>query len=516
MTVDIDEGKKAEEWPEFLAQLQAILNVLPAYPWYAPPSGSLTFVSKRQADFLGVPKDHPLRFGIDIGAPWDAHIPFLHPDDQEAGRKHWANSLRTGEGYAHNFRVRDAQGNYRWLLTRTEPLRASDGTLLLWVGATLDIEELMRAQEALGESERSSRSALDGIAGLVAVMAANGELETANRQCIEYFGRSLEWLKNWGTNDTVHPEDLPRTLEVFKRALASGNSFQNELRLRRFDGEYRWFDTRHVPIRDDTGRITRWYILATDIEDRTRALAQLEQMQSDFAHMNRVATMGQLTASITHEVNQPITAAVTYALAARRFLSAEPPNFREVDDALSLIVKEGNRAGDVVGRIRALIKKAPTRKDVVEINDAILEVIALTRTEAASNSVSVRTQLAEGLPRVQGDRVQLQQVLLNLIINAIEAMRDVGEEERELFISTRNEPNGVSVEVRDSGPGFAPETLDHVFAAFYTTKPGGLGLGLSICRSIIEAHNGRLWASPNVPRGAIFHFIAPAPPAAAS
>jgi C4-dicarboxylate-specific signal transduction histidine kinase len=236
----------------------------------------------------------------------------------------------------------------------------------------------------------------------------------------------------------------------------------------------------------------------------------------ELAHANRVATMGQLTASITHEVNQPITAAVTYALAARRLLSAEPPDLHEVDDVLSLIVKEGNRAGEVVGRIRALIKKAPARKDAVAINDAILEVIALTRIEAANNSVSVRTQLAEGLPRVQGDRVQLQQVLLNLIINAIEAMRDGGEEERELIVSSRDGPDGVSVEVRDSGPGFAAADLDRVFEAFYSTKPNGVGLGLSICRSIIEAHNGRLWASPNVPRGAIFGFIAPAHPAAAS
>ena len=185
-----------------------------------------------------------------------------------------------------------------------------------------------------------------------------------------------------------------------------------------------------------------------------------------------------------------------------------------MDDALSLIVKEGNRAGEVVERIHALIKKTPARIDAVEINDAILEIIALTRTEAANNSVSVRTQLAEGLPRVQGDQVQLQQVLLNLIINAIEAMRDVGEEERELLISSRNEPDGISVEVRDSGPGFAPADIERVFEAFYTTKPSGLGLGLSICRSIIEAHNGQLWVSPNVPRGAIFRFIAPAHPAA--
>jgi signal transduction histidine kinase len=173
-------------------------------------------------------------------------------------------------------------------------------------------------------------------------------------------------------------------------------------------------------------------------------------------------------------------------------------------------------AGAVIGRIRALIRKAPARKDAVEVNDAILEAIALTRTEAANNSVSVRTQLAEGLPRVQGDRVQLQQVLLNLIINAIEAMRDVGEQKRELLISSRSEPDGVSVEVRDSGPGLAPADFECVFEAFYTTKPGGLGLGLSICRSIIEAHNGTLSAHHNVPRGAIFRFTAPAHPAAAS
>jgi C4-dicarboxylate-specific signal transduction histidine kinase len=233
-------------------------------------------------------------------------------------------------------------------------------------------------------------------------------------------------------------------------------------------------------------------------------------MQMELAHANRVATMGQLSALIAQEVKQPITAAVTYAFAARRWLSAEPPNFCEADGALSFIVQEGNRAGEVVERIRALTKKVPARKDAVAINDAILEVIAFTREEAANNGVSVRTQLTEGLPRVQGDRIQLQQVLLNLIINAIEAMRDLGEEERELLISSRNEPDGVSVELRDSGPGFAPETLEHVFEAFYTTKPGGLGMGLSICRSIIEAHGGRLWASANLPRGASFQFALPA------
>ncbi|WP_051346538.1 trifunctional serine/threonine-protein kinase/ATP-binding protein/sensor histidine kinase [Bradyrhizobium sp. th.b2] len=290
-----------------------------------------------------------------------------------------------------------------------------------------------------------------------------------------------------------------------------------------YEKEYRRKDGSRVPVLMGSAAFDEQQdhgvAFVLDLTERKRAEAEARESerryreaQLELEHANRVATMGQLTSSIAHEVNQPIAAAVTYASAARRFLSAKPPNFREVDEALSLIVKEGNRAGEVVERVRALIKKVPARKDAVEINDAILEVIALTRTEAANNSVSVQAQLAEGLPPVQGDRVQLQQVLLNLIINAIEAMRDVGEEERQLLISTGAEPGCVSVEVRDSGPGFAAADLERAFEAFYTTKSNGLGLGLSICRSIIEAHNGRLWASPNPQRGAIFRFTAPAHP----
>jgi signal transduction histidine kinase len=251
---------------------------------------------------------------------------------------------------------------------------------------------------------------------------------------------------------------------------------------------------------------------ATIALESTRRERQYREAQMALAHANRVATMGQLTASITHEVNQPITAAVTYALAARRFLSTDPPNFREVDDALSLIVKEGNRAGEVVERVRALVKKVPTRKGAVAIDDAILEVVALTRAEAANNSVSVRTQFAEGLPRVQGDRVQLQRVMLNLIVNAIQAMSGIGEGARELQISIDAIPSEgrVRVGVRDTGQGLSPEGLSRLFEPFYTTKPEGMGMGLSICRSIIEAHGGRLWAIPCEPQGALFQFTIPA------
>jgi PAS domain S-box-containing protein len=348
-------------------------------------------------------------------------------------------------------------------------------------------------------------------------LGPDGEPTHFNRRFLDYFGKPFEDFEHGGWGAFVHPDDLPEAEKAFSHAIQSGISYQGVLRFRRADGEYRWHQGRGEPLRDRQGRIIQWYGLSVDIDEAKKAEDRLRRSESylaeaqlELAHANRVATIGQLTASITHEVNQPITAAVTYALAARRFLSAEPPKFHEVDDVLSLIVKEGNRAGEVVGRIRTLIKKAPARKDAVEMNDAILEVIALTRTEAANNNVSVRTQLAEGLPRVEGDRIQLQQVLLNLIINAVQAIRDVGEEERELLISTRNEPDGVSVEVRDSGPGFAPADIDRVFEAFYTTKPEGMGMGLSICRSIIEAHGGRLWAIPCEPHGALFQFTIPA------
>ncbi len=236
----------------------------------------------------------------------------------------------------------------------------------------------------------------------------------------------------------------------------------------------------------------------------------LREAQTELAHVNRVTTMGELSASIAHEVMQPITAAVTNAHAALRWLGTQPPDLEEIRQALGRVVKEGDRATDVIGRIRALIKKAPPRKDGLEINEAILEVIALTHGEVVKNGVSVQTQLAEGLPRIQGDRVQLQQVILNLIINAVQAMSGVSEGSRELLIGTgKDASGGVLVTVQDSGPGLSPESSDRLFDAFYTTKPGGMGMGLTICRSVVEAHGGRIWAPRNAGPGATVQFALP-------
>jgi C4-dicarboxylate-specific signal transduction histidine kinase len=258
------------------------------------------------------------------------------------------------------------------------------------------------------------------------------------------------------------------------------------------------------------GRSVEGVGFVLDLTDRKRAERAYTQAQMELAHANRVAAIGQLSASIAHEISQPIGAVLSYANAASHWLAAQPPNVEEVRRDLGFIVESGVRANEVIDRVRALVKKAPARKNRLEINEAILQVIALAQDEMANNVISVRTQLAEALPAIQGDRVQLQQVILNLLINAIEAMSEMGEGSRELLISTaKTDSEGVLVAVRDSGPGLAPERVDRLFESFYTTKPNGLGMGLSICRSIIEAHHGRLWPTANTPRGAVFQFTLP-------
>jgi PAS domain S-box-containing protein len=887
------EGKKGDVQPGFLAQVQAILNVLPAYTWYSVPSGGLTFVNKRTADYLGIPKDHPLRSGIDIGAQWDDWVPLLHSDDQEEALQYWSNLLRAAEGGEHSYRVRDAQGNYRWFLTRIEPLRASDGTLLLWVGATLDIEDLKSAEQALRESEFKLRQIIETVPALLWSSAPNGELTDVNQRILEhYFGVRFENLQHRGWADLVHPDDLAETANAFTHAIQTGTSYQAVHRLRRVEGEYRWHQSRSEPLRDRQENIIQWYGLTVDIdeakkaEDRLRrseanlaeaqklshtgswvlspattkihywseecyriwgfdpvqglpdretvwrrvhpgdrdwmyketqeALRQkrdykvdfrivlpdgtvkyleaighhlfsehgelvqvvgtnvdvterkcaeealreseskirrlvdaniigifiwdfdgrileaneafldivgynredlvagsirwtdltppewrdrdtrliqeqrmtgnlqpfekeyfrkdssrvpvligvatfeeggnqgvafvldltqrkcaeqalresegklrdyaetasdwfweigpdykftlltenafgsdsanrigtacwehaldletepekwrliqatldsrkpfrdfvycsargdgtsmyvkasgkpvfdangefrgyrgtgtdataimraqeeherLRQLESDLAHMNRLDMMGQQAASLAHEVTQPIAAARNYARAALNFLDQQPPDLGEVKKQLGSVVDAADRSGEIIDRIRDHIKKAPPRKTHFDLNQAIDEVIALARSAIIRNGISVQTLLAEGLAPVQGDRVQLQQVVLNLVLNAVEAMGSVEAGRRQILISTEhNDANGVLVVVRDSGPGIEPENLERTFDAFYTTKASGMGMGLSICRSIIDGHGGRLWAGVNEPRGAVFQFTLP-------
>jgi C4-dicarboxylate-specific signal transduction histidine kinase len=280
--------------------------------------------------------------------------------------------------------------------------------------------------------------------------------------------------------------------------------------LRARDGTYRWHLIRAVPVRDAEGNILRFVGTSTDVHDWRQAQEALRNTQAEFAHMTRVTMMGELTASIAHEVNQPLGAIVASAAAGARWLATEPPEMDKARRALERIANDGTRAAEVIRRIRALMKRQAPIKEWLDINETILEVLALTQYQLHRSEILLETRLAHDLPLVRGDRVQLQQVLLNLIINAIEAMSGIREGPRELtIVSAAGGPDTVSVEVRDSGTGLGPEQAPHLFEPFYTTKAEGLGIGLSISRSIVEAHGGRLSAAANAPYGTVFLFSLP-------
>jgi len=336
----------------------------------------------------------------------------------------------------------------------------------------------------------------------------DGYVDFLNQRWCDYTGLSLEKACGWGWNSAIYPEDLPALLDYWRSILASGEPGEIEARMRRFDGKHRWFLFKAGPSRDASGKVVRWYGTNTDIEDRKRAEWALQEVQAGLSHVTRVTAMGELVAAIAHEVNQPLAAIVTNAnFCLRQFVSpaADSSKLRE---AISEIANDGTRASAVISKIRAVLQKSAPERVALDINQIIQEVTMLLRRELSRNRVSLRTDLGTGLPRVNGDGVQLQQVLINLVMNGIEAMSSLDHRSRELLIRSTANSNHVLIQVQDSGEGLNPQQVEHIFEPFFTTKLEGIGMGLSISRSIVESHGGRLWAEP-VPKGALFQFTLP-------
>jgi PAS domain S-box-containing protein len=443
--------------------------------------------------------------GSEIGKTrWE--VPYLEPD-AEAWRKH-------RETLDAHLPFRDFElarptpgGGKRYVSVSGLPVFDKEGRFVGYRGVGRHITERMRAEQALRKSEARFRKFVDHATDTFMLHNQDGIVLDVNRNACESLGYSRDELI--GMTPFDFDADLNTvTWQRYGERLKAGDIVTFESRHRRKDGTLFPVEIR---VREFCQGGPRLFIsLSRDITERKRAAEAFRERQGELTHANRVATMGQLTASVAHEVSQPIAATLTNAQAALRWLSSQPPNLEEVRQTLDHIINDAKRGGEVMNQIRALIRKAPARKDSIDINNTILDVIALTRSEALRHGVSLQTDLATGLPLIKGDRVELQQVILNLILNAVEAMSCLDEEARELRISTNTDTsNGVLFTARDTGPGLEPTSEARLFEAFYTTKPDGMGMGLAICRSIIETHGGRLWVTANEPRGAVFQFTLP-------
>lgn len=370
--------------------------------------------------------------------------------------------------------------------------------------------EIRRANAESRESELQLRLLTEVIPQQIWSATPDGSVDYCNRRLLDYVGRELEGMRGERLIDAIHPDDRSSFRQTWQEALSSGDPFEAEWRVCGADGRFRAFFTRGVPLRDTQGKTIRWYGTSTDIETRKQAEQALMRMHAELAHLSRVLTMGELTSSIAHEVNQPLAAVVAYGQACLEWLAADPPNLEEARQAVERIIKDGTRAGTVLAHIRALFMKDTPVRGEVDLNAVIRELIVLVRDEAMRHHISIRTELAADLPTVTGVWVQLQQVVLNLIMNGLDAMRETPHSFRELCISSRSSgSNHVLVRVEDCGVGLGPDTAERVFEPFFTTKPEGIGMGLPISRSIIESHQGRLWAVPRASGGAIFQFTLP-------
>jgi PAS domain S-box-containing protein len=491
-------------------RLRLVINTIPAHVWSARPDGSVDSINQRLLEFLGRSMEEVLDWG------WGA---LVHPDDLTRLVGEWQAAVATGEPMESETRLRRMDGEYRWLLIRNVPLRDKLGNIVSWYGTAIDIEERHRAEDALRRSESYLAEAQRlSHTGSWAGAPGIGEIRYWSEECHRVLGfdpaggqpRFEPFFQR------IHPDDRARTLEQLESASREEREFEFDYRIVHPAGGIRDIHTVGHPVFTPSGDLVEFVGTVMDITERKRAEEErerLRQVQADLAHLSRVTTMSELTASLAHEIRQPISAAITNAKTCLRWLGRDDPNLREGHDAAERMVKDVTRAADIISRISLLFKKGALQQELVDVNEVIREMIVLLRSEADRYAISIRTELAEDLPQVMAERVQLQQVFMNLMLNGIDAMKGTTGE-GELSIKSEADAGQVLVSVSDTGVGLPLEQAEQIFKAFFTTKDNGTGMGLAISRSIIESHGGRLWAACASGPGATFQFTLPAGAAA--
>jgi len=493
---DISEKKRAED--ELRKQkevFQKIFEHIPVMIVFIGPDGRFELVNPEWERAVGWTLKEIRERNLDICVE---HFP--DPQDRQKVRDYVA--APTSEWTEFNLRTSDG----RVIVVSGYTVRLSDGST---VGIGRDITQQKHAEAELRESEARFRLVADSAPVMIWMTGADKLCTYCNKPWLDFTGRSIDRELGNGWADGVAPEDSHRYADIFTQRFERREPFRMEYRFRRKDGEYRWVLNIGVPRFNPDKSFAGYIGSCIDVTDQRQAEERLRRTQRDLARVSRVVAMGELAAAIAHEVNQPLGAVVTNASASLRWLAGQAPNLEEAREAIERTVRDANRASEVIVRIRALLQKGPPQQEQLDVNAVIREVLTLAGNELLHSGIAVQTDLAPDVPNVLGDHIQLQQVLLNLILNGIDAMRTIIDRPRELRIKSAKHPDGVLIQVHDSGEGIDPEQANRIFEPFFTTKPQGIGIGLSVGRSIVEAHGGRLWFTPGPSHGVIFQFTMP-------
>ena len=502
---DISERKRADSaLRESESRFRAMADSAPVMVWMAGRDKLFTFFNHAWLEFTG------RRFEREVGDGW---FDGIHQDDLAACIQLFGDAFDARRPFSMEYRLRRADGEYRWVLDNGAPRVSPDGTFLGYIGSCLDITERKLNAELLRRERAFLRQVIDADPNLIFAKDRAGRFTLVNQAVADVYGTTVDSIVGKSDAD-LNPNQAE--VEHFRRVDMQvldtlKEHFIPEETITTAAGKVMWLQTIKRPICDESGVATQVLGSATDITARKRAESELAAQRNELAHLARVAMLGELSGSLAHELNQPLTAILANAQAAQRFLARSDVDLDEVREILQDIVSDDKRAGEVISGLRLLLKKGPTVQQSVDMNQTVNEVLRLVRSDLLNTGVIVNTDLTTGLPPVHADRVQLQQVLINLIVNACEAMSSVADTGRQLIVRTAMTVNGeIGVSVSDMGPGISPQNLTRLFDPFFTTKQHGLGLGLAVCRTIMDAQGGKLWADNNTTRGATFHFTLPA------